>query len=219
MPYRKPVCRRSLTGLRRTVSGFTLLELLVAMGIFAVIGAMALGGLNTVVDQTTIAREQMDRLGKLQRALRLMSGDFSNLAPRFVRDELGTAGEAPLLADGRLFGVELRLSRGGWPNPAGLPHRGTLQRVQYRLDDDKLIRECWSVMDHVLGQEPRSQELLSGVNEFKLFYLDTQNERRTQWPPPAQTTSTVVGQRPRAVRIVLDIKDWGAVERLIEVAQ
>ena len=218
MPYSNSVRLVSRSGNRRQAGGFTLLELLVAMGIFAVIGAMALGGLNTVVDQTTIAREQMDRLSRLQRALRLMSGDFSNLTPRFVRDELGTAGEAPLLADGRLFGVELRLSHGGWPNPAGLPHRGTLQRVQYRLDDDKLIREYWPVMDHVLGQEPRSEELLSGVNEFKLFYLDPQDEWQTQWPP-AQAASTVVGSRPRAVRIVLDLEDWGTVERLIEVTQ
>ncbi len=203
---------------RRRIAGFTLLELLVAMGIFAVIGAMALGGLNTVVGQTTIAREQMDRLTQLQRAIRLMSGDFNGLAPRFVRDELGSAGEAPLEADGRLFGVELRLTRGGWPNPAGLPHRGTLQRVQYRLDDDKLIREYWPVMDHVLGQEPRSEELLSGVDEFRLLYLDNQDEWQPQWPP-AQAASTVASQRPRAVRILLELRDWGPVERLIEVAQ
>lgn len=203
---------------RRRVAGFTLLELLVAMGIFAVIGAMALGGLNTVVSQTTIAREQMDRLAQLQRAIRLMSSDFNGLAPRFVRDELGSAGEAPLLADGRLFGVELRLTRGGWPNPAGLPHRGTLQRVQYRLDDDKLIREYWPVMDHVLGQEPRSEELLSGVDEFRLLYLDNQDEWQAQWPP-AQTANTVASQRPRAVRILLELQGWGPVERLIEVAQ
>lgn len=110
MQYRIP--GRSRTGKRRKPAGFTLLELLVAMGIFAVIGAMALGGLNAVVDQTTIAREQMDRLNRLQRAVRLMSSDFNSLAPRFVRDELGTAREGPLLADGRLFGVELRLTRG-----------------------------------------------------------------------------------------------------------
>jgi general secretion pathway protein J len=203
---------------RRKLSGFTLLELLVAMGIFAVIGAMALGGLNAVVGQTTVAREQMDRLARLQRAVRLLSGDFNSLAPRFVRDELGTAGEAPLLADGRLFGVELRLSRNSWPNPAGLPHRGTLQRVQYRIDEDKLIREYWPVMDHVLGQEPRSEELLSGVNDFKLLYLDAQDEWQPQWPP-AQTATTAVTRLPRAVRIVLDLQDWGPVERLIEVAQ
>jgi general secretion pathway protein J len=217
MPYSNAIRLILQSGIRRQARGFTLLELLVAMGIFAVIGAMALGGLNTVVDQTTIAREQMDRLARLQRALRLMSGDFSNLVPRVVRDELGSAGEAPLLADGRLFGVEPPQPR--WlAQSAGLPHRGTLQRVQYRLDDDKLIREYWQVMDHVLGQEPRSEELLSGVNDFKLFYLDAQDEWQTQWPP-AQATSAVDGQRPRAVRIVLDLQDWGAVERLIEVSQ
>jgi general secretion pathway protein J len=216
MQYR--ISGQSRTGKRRKPAGFTLLELLVAMGIFAVIGAMALGGLNAVVDQTTIAREQMDRLNRLQRAVRLMSGDFNSLAPRFVRDELGTAGEGPLLADGRLFGVELRLTRGSWPNPAGLPHRGTLQRVQYRLEDDKLIREYWPVVDHVLGQEPRSEELLTGVNEFKLLYLDTQDEWQSQWPP-AQNATAVASQRPRAVRIMLDLQDWGPVERLLEVAQ
>lgn len=218
MQARHSIQRRSGTGGRHRLSGFTLLELLVAMGIFAIIGAMALGGLNAVVGQTTVAREQMDRLARLQRALRLMSGDFNNLTPRFVRDELGTAGEAPLLADGRLFGIQLRLSRGGWPNPAGLPHRGTLQRVQYRLEDDKLIREYWPVMDHVLGQDPRSEELLSGVNEFKLLYLDTQDEWQSQWPP-AQTANTIASQRPRAVRIIMDLQDWGPVERLLEVAQ
>lgn len=216
MQYRIP--GRSRVANRRKLAGFTLLELLVAMGIFAVIGAMALGGLNAVVDQTTIAREQMDRLNRLQRAVRLMSGDFNSLAPRFVRDELGTAGEGPLLADGRLFGVELRLTRGSWPNPAGLPHRGTLQRVQYRLEDDKLIREYWPVVDHVLGQEPRSEELLTGVNEFKLLYLDGQDEWQTQWPP-AQNAAAVASPRPRAVRIMLDLQDWGPVERLLEVAQ
>jgi general secretion pathway protein J len=90
--------------------------------------------------------------------------------------------------------------------------------VQYRLDDDKLIREYWPVMDHVLGQEPRSEELLTGVNEFKLLYLDTQDEWQTQWPP-AQTGSAVTSPRPRAVRILLDLEDWGPVERLLEVAQ
>lgn len=216
MQYRIP--GRSRIANRRKLAGFTLLELLVAMGIFAVIGAMALGGLNAVVDQTTIAREQMDRLNRLQRAVRLMSGDFNSLAPRFVRDELGAAGEGPLLADGRLFGVELRLTRGSWPNPAGLPHRGTLQRVQYRLEDDKLIREYWPVVDHVLGQEPRSEELLTGVNEFKLLYLDAQDEWQTQWPP-AQNATAVASPRPRAVRIMLDLQDWGPVERLLEVTQ
>lgn len=203
------------------VRGFTLLELLVAMGIFAIIGAMALGGLNAVVGQESQARVQTERLADLQRAMRLISGDFGSLSPRFVRDELGTrCEELPLLADGRM-GYLVRLTRSGWSNPAKLPHRGTLQRVQYRLEDGKLLRDYWPVLDHVLGQEPRSEELLTGVKEMKLLFFDTgqgAGEWQQQWPP-LRNAATTSGTRPRAIQVTLELDDWGTIERLIEVAE
>lgn len=200
-------------------AGFTLLELLVAMGIFAIIGAMALGGLNAVVGQATQAQEQSERLATLQRALRLIANDFGSATPRYVRDELGTRGELPLLADGR-GGYLIRLTRGGWSNPANLPHRGTLQRVQYRLEDGKLLREYWPVVDHVLGQEPRSEELLTGVNDLKILFYDAsqgQGEWQQQWPP-LRLAGGAAG-RPRAIQVTIDLEDWGEIERLIELSQ
>lgn len=201
-------------------AGFTLLELLVAMGIFAIIGAMALGGLNAVVGQETQARVQTERLAALQRAMRVIATDLGSIQPRFVRDELGTQGELPLLADGR-GGYLIRLTRGGWPNPAQLPHRGTLQRVQYRLEDGTLIREYWPVLDRVLGQEPRSEELLAGVRDAKLLFFDAEQgsgEWQQQWPPLRNVGSSA-GTRPRAIQVTLELDDWGTIERLIEVAQ
>ena len=201
-------------------AGFTLLELLVAMGIFAIIGAMALGGLNAVVGQETQARVQTERLAALQRAMRLIATDLGSIQPRFVRDELGTRGELPLLADGR-GDYLIRLTRGGWPNPAQLPHRGTLQRVQYRLEDGTLIREYWPVLDRVLGQEPRSEELLAGVRDATLLFFDAEQgsgEWQQQWPPLRNAGSSA-GARPRAIQLTLELDDWGTIERLIEVAQ
>jgi len=196
-------------------AGFTLLELLVAMAIFAVIGAMALGGLNTVVDQGAIAGRQMARLAELQRALRVLTADLAGSQPRFVRDELGTAGELPLLTDGRGEFL-LRLTRGGWSNPSRAPWRGTLQRLQYRLQDDVLIREYWAVTDRVLGERPRQEELLTGVERLEFSYLDQGSEWVPQWPPPSRAAPGN-GERPRAIRLKLTLEDFGVIERTVEV--
>jgi general secretion pathway protein J len=202
---------------RRRQAGFTLLELLVAMAVFAVIGAMALGGLNAVIDQGEIAGGQMARLAELQRAMRVLTADLGGIQPRFVRDELGTAGELPLVTDGRGEFL-LRLTRGGWSNPSRAPYRGTLQRLQYRLQDDVLIREYWTVTDRVLGERPRQEELLTGVERLELSYLDQGREWVTQWPPPSRSAPGN-GERPRAIRLKLTLEDFGVIERVVEVVQ
>lgn len=195
--------------------GFTLLELLVAMAIFAVVSALALGGLNAVARQQELARADLAELAKLQRAVRDLVTDFSQLQPRYVRDELGQGGEAPLLADGQIDYL-VRLTRGGWRNPAGFP-RGTLQRVQYRLDERRLIREYWPVLDHPLGMAPRSQVLLEDVDELQIEYLDDGGEWQPRWPP-LQALNAGVAPRPRAVRFALELPGWGRIERLVELS-
>jgi general secretion pathway protein J len=197
---------------RHKNNGFTLIELLVAMAIFAVISALALGGLNAVVTQQTIAREQIIALGKLQRAIRFMTDDFAQLNPRYVRDVLGQASEPPLVTDSLRENI-VRLSRSGWRNPVPVA-RGTLQRVQYRLEDEKLFRDYWLVMDYPLGMEPRSTELLDNVNEVEIEYLDQASDWHTLWPPLSQGPSPDFVY-PRAVRITLDLADWGEIVRVV----
>jgi general secretion pathway protein J len=198
----------------RKTRGFTLIELLVAMSIFGIISMLALGGLNTIIQQQTLAREQMVRLGQLQRAVRLMTGDFEQLNPRHVRDILGQSTEPPLVTD-NLNSTIVRLSRGGWRNPAPM-QRGTLQRVQYRLEDESLIREYWPVMDAPLGMEPRSETILEGVIEVEVEYLDDASEWNTQWPPLSAINSTSF-IFPRAVRIRFELESWGEIERLVDL--
>jgi len=198
----------------RTARGFTLIELLVAMAIFGIISVLALGGLNTIIQQQTLAKEQMIRLGQLQRAVRLLTGDFEQLNPRHVRDILGQSTEPPLITD-NLEGNIVRLSRGGWRNPVPAP-RGTLQRVQYRLEDENLIREYWPVMDAPLGMEPRSETILEGVIEVEVEYLDDASEWNSQWPPLSAVNSTSFIY-PRAVRIRFELASWGEIERVVDL--
>lgn len=194
--------------------GFTLIELLVAMAIFAVVSALALGGLNAVATQQELAREDLTEFASLQRAMRDLTWDLAQLYPRPVRDELGQATEAALLADDG-GGIIVRLSRAGWRNPAELP-RGTLQRVQYRIEDRTLLREYWPVMDHPLGMEPRSQALLEGVEELRIEYLDDEGQWQEQWPPLNQL-DIAGAPGPRAARLTLVLDGWGEISRLVEM--
>jgi len=199
---------------RRSARGFTLIELLVAMAIFGVISMLALGGLNTLVQQQTLAKQQMIRLGQLQRAVRLMTEDFAQLNPRHVRDVLGQSTEPPLVTDVAGDSI-VRLSRGGWRNPVPVP-RGTLQRLQYRIEDETLIREYWPVMDYPLGMEPRSEEVLEGVISIEIEYLDNASQWQEQWPPLSEINATEFTY-PRAVRIRFELASWGEIERVVDL--
>jgi general secretion pathway protein J len=109
------------------------------------------------------------------------------------------------------------LTRAGWSNTAG-QQRGTLQRVTYSLVDDVLKRSYTTALDTVLSTQPQVQDLFSQVKTVQLRYLDGNQTWQTQWPPPNLPTPESLWTRPVAVEITIEFKDWGRVQRLIEVA-
>lgn len=193
--------------------GFTLLELLVAMAIFAVVGLMAYGGLQAVLAQQVLARESADRFREIQFAVQQLSRDLYQAAPRPVRETLGDGVRGALLGDARNQ-YPIEFTRGGWSNPLGQP-RAAVQRVAYELDDDRLLRRHWFVPDHTLDEEPVERELLGGVLEFRLRFLGA-GGWSDQWPPGLDTTDPAM--LPTAVEFILELEDLGEIRRLIEVA-
>jgi general secretion pathway protein J len=206
-----------MTGLSHP-RGFTLLELLVAMAIFAIVGVMAMVGLNTVIGQQSLSRASLDRLHEVQRAVRLLTGDLGQAAPRYVRDILGEKPEDPFMAGGSVEYL-VRFTREGWQNPQFVA-RGTLQRVQYRFEDGKLIREYWPVVDRTSNTEIQSEVILEKVESVKFEFRDRSSpDLHADWPI-TRTSATATAQPqtlPTAVRITLRLKDWGEIQRLVEV--
>ena len=109
------------------------------------------------------------------------------------------------------------VTRAGWSNTAG-QQRSTLQRVSYALVDDVLKRSYQVNLDNVQGTQPVIQDLFTRVKAIQLRYLDANQTWQTQWPPPTLTQADGMTNRPVAVEIIIEFKDWGRIRRLIEVA-
>ncbi len=200
----------------RANRGFTLIELLVAIAIVAVIGVIAFVGLSRVVTQQTLARERTERWQAIQLAMRLVTQDLAQLQPRATREELGESYQPSMLADpSAQFALEF--SRGGWANPAGLP-RGTVLRVAYDWEEDKLVRWHWSVMDRTLATPPVRTELLDGVENVEVRFLDTAGQWHLDWPPLDRRGPQSLTVRPRAVEFAIELEDFGRVFRLVETS-
>lgn len=198
------------------VRGFTLVELLVAIFIFAIVSAIAMGGYNELVKQSDIASAGAARTRNVQAAVQRLVLDFTSLEPRPVREPLGDSVQ-PALRAGTGTEQIAELTHSGWSNPAGVP-RSTLQRVSYRLEDDKLMREYWVVLDRTLTGEPQRAELINRVERISLRFMDGNRSWHEQWPPLGYSAPDAPQLRPIAVEITLELEDWGEIKRMVEVA-
>jgi general secretion pathway protein J len=194
--------------------GFTLLEIVVALAIFAVLSVMAYSGLDQVLRARDATDRTMDRLSELQLAWSLIGRDLEQAATRGIRDGFGDP-QAPMNVAGDNL---IELTRGGWPNPLRRP-RGHLQRVAYHLDGEVLQRLSWNVLDRAQDSEPRVAELLTGVTGVELRFMDQQGDWGSQWPPQGNVDVGEQTPLPRGMEVVIELQDMGRVGRLFQVSQ
>jgi general secretion pathway protein J len=201
---------------RVTPAGFTLVELLVALFVTAIIFAMGYGAINQALNERSVLRERQDRLIALQKTMGLMMLDFTQLTPRPVREPVGDGWQPALRAEGGALQL-VTFTRSGWANPAGI-QRPALQRVTYVFEENTLRREHATVLDATLASRIVRRDLLDKVEAVTFRYMDGARQWRTEWPPVQPgDPETTLRMRPIAVEVTLELEDWGEVTRLIEV--
>lgn len=186
--------------------GFTLLEMLVAIAIFALLSIGAYQVLQGVLTSDEVAKRKESQLSELQIALTLLERDISQIVPRSGRIE-GESNHV-LLAAAR-FGQQsddwgMAFIRTGWLNPDGLLPRSQLQRVGWRLKESRLERLSFLYPDPIIGLEPQSQTVLKGVSAFRLFFFDN-NSWKEEW-----SQRNVL---PEGIAVELELEDYGTLRR------
>ena len=183
--------------------GVTLVELLVALGIFALVSTASLA----VLTLSLAGRDQLEaatgEARRLERARSLMRADFAQLAPRPVREEGGavpafTGGTTlpdrrPGAAQGADETVLVALTRSGWDDPGNLRPRSELQRVSYLARGGALVRRTRPYLDAAPATPAQDQVLLEGLTDVSVRFHDGQ-----AWRDGAGEAL------PRAVRIAFD---------------
>lgn len=205
------------------IRGFTLIEVVIAMFIAAIMFAIGYGAINQALLDRDALNVSQARVTEIQRGMRVVAQDFAQMTDRPARDTSGSGELMPAVsADGRTEFL-VTFTRTGWSNPAGV-QRPAEQRVRYRFVDGSLVREYWVSVDAALNTAPRERVLMTKVKAVEIRFLDPVSRQwSTEWPmaapagPVSPATVHLLMLRPIAIEFTVVLEDWGRVQRLFEI--
>ncbi|PID41736.1 MAG: type II secretion system protein GspJ [Proteobacteria bacterium] len=196
--------------------GFTLIELLLAITITALIS----GGVWQLLGGTLRSQEILERqtvaIDALQRTMMFLDRDMRQVSVRPVRNQFGDP-EYALSNRNSLYKIEF--TRSGWRNP--LQHkRSNLQRVAYELHDSTLLRTSWTVLDKAHDSEPRSMELMTGIDDIRFEFVLDNDSLVDEWPPDSvlgtENYSRFISM-PVALKVTLKHALYGEIYRVFDM--
>jgi general secretion pathway protein J len=190
---------RLLTARSASQHGLSLLEVLIALSLFSVIGLASYRVLTTTISSANSSATYSAQLNKLQRTMAIIDRDLQQIVRRDIRMAEQTLPYLLINNDDQdNNGAEypLQFSRGGYSNPLGLS-RSNLIRVAYDIglhpksedsnsrhyqdEQSYLRRHVWLTLDSIDVEQKYSQALLANVAEFSVTVL-TDKGLKKQWP-------------------------------------
>jgi general secretion pathway protein J len=200
--------------MKRRHHGFTLIEIIVAVAIMALVSVIAYRGLAAMLTARERISSENTSFRDLAQTMARIEADFSATVDRPIRDSYGVEKGAFLGAPDGLeeAGAAVVLTRMGAPSQSG--KLADLQRVGYRVKEGRLELLSWPAVDLAPRATPSASTLLENVTRIELRFLDRQRQWQTKWPQPA-LSSGPPESLPRAVQMILTLASGAAYTRTI----
>ena len=183
-------------------SGFTLVELLVAIAIFAVLSALGWKVFDYLIKIKERNTQHEQRLGQLQEAYQQVLRDTVQIVP-ITANVAGQVQPAVMLQNG-----QLTFSKTGVTDPLmqGIPPEERVEYI-YKADEKKLYRYKYKNLNQTGNDQPESSVLLDSVDQFQIMLLNP-NEM-AQWPEVALSENDVTQTKilPRGLKINLTVNE------------
>lgn len=197
---------------RRLVKGFTLIEILVALTIFAIMALAAFRGLSAMLDARAHIEQENDKWRGVALFFARLENDLEAVLNRPIRDASDLV--LPALSGNTVIygedGAQLAFTRNGYAGQDG--NLSAPQRVGYRLRGETLEVMAWSAPDLAPRSRPEISGGLKGVTQFGLRYLDRSGNWQTQWPLPGQ--ASLEQGLPAAVEASIALRSGESVSRI-----
>jgi general secretion pathway protein J len=200
--------------MRRASRGFTLVEALVALALFALTALVGYRGLSALLDGRRHLETEEARWKGLDRVFGLLRSDLEASVDRPVRNNFGVE-EAAFSAD---FDAGAAQDAAVWWTRTGAPGSGdepaAPQRVGWRLREQRIERLRWPAPDRGPRSEPEVLAVLDGVSTWSLRYLGQTASGPvwdTRWQKPAHLSL------PRAVEVSIDLRDGRHLVRTFDL--
>lgn len=197
--------------------GFTLLEVLLAITIMAIIAAMTSITLPTAITSSQSIQEALDRVSKVDRVWVLFETDIRNVIASIPK--VAGASQIPPVFVDPSEEYRFTLLRGGYANPLRLP-RTEVVRVGYRFEDNVLWRDTWTNIADNDERNATPRKVLEDIEEIVIRVLASDGRSTVsggpwleRWPRGGQPPQTL----PAAVEITLQLEDFGEIKRLYSI--
>lgn len=201
---------------RRAHAGFTLIEVIIAITIFAILSGMSYRVLTVVLETRERVDRENQRWREISLAITRIGQDISAVINRSIIESGGGEQRRPPLVGvqvPRADEGQLMLTRVGaldLPGAIGAP-----QRVGYRVRDGRLEMLLWPALDQGVRTQPVPMPLLEGVQSLELRYMDARGQWSTLWPTPAVSPQPGAGgEVPNAIELALVLAGGERIRRL-----
>lgn len=186
-------------------AGYTLIEVIIALAIFAILGTISVGLLGRAFDTSARLKATTEPLAELQLAVTRINRDIVQIVERGTSSFMGQTNYAEFI-------------RGGIVNPDEEETKSTLKRVALLCENnEKLVRKTWARVNPQTPSEFQEQVLINHLESCEFSYLAKGDTWVSEWPMTTTQSREKPPPFPRAIKLKLNLKNFGDIPLLFVI--